>query len=358
MTTISQLPQRMKRLASRPQVRRGGVLAALLALIIFVPALTMAPVAPDWAPPPLQHWAFDMRLLIGRPLTTFSSLAQAVQTQPRLFVPTTGERVTVQSDGLEIAGTLYGLDAETADPEPAILLLHGSTPEGRKLGLYRVMGKRLADLGYVVLTIDQRGYGQSDNPPDLGDPDSFDFVEDAEAALAFLAGLDGVDTARIYLVGHSFGGDVAATAVANGADVDRLVLIGPGRNFMLRGGSPQADEFDYFRRREQRYMYLWQAIAPDVFVAYRAPLPLENHTDYFDAAGHIPTLLLDGELESASDQQFLAEIYDEMDGEKAYETLADADHYANVANVGPLIVYGETAVSQLITEIDTFLQSE
>ncbi len=337
----------------RPWVRRGGITAVILIIFVFLPAFIFAPVAPDWLPDPVQNWAFDSRLLIGRPITTISSLVQAVKGETAVSLHSAGAQIEFESDGLTIVGTLYG--AESGDSKPAILLLHGSTPQGRKLGLYRLMGQKLAALGYVVLTIDQRGFGQSDNPPTVNDADSFDFVADVENGLDYLAGLPAVDGEQIFLIGHSFGGDVALTAVVANAPVEKLIIIGPGRRFMERGGTPDAPEFDYFKRRQMRYMFLWQSIPDAVFLAYRTRLPLENQLDYFAQPEHTPILMIDGELESVADQAFLAQIYDGMAGEKAYTTLDDADHYANVANVGPLIVYDETAVSQLIDEIDTYL---
>ncbi len=344
----------MKSFLKRPWVRRGGITAVILLVFVFLPAFTLAPIAPEWVPEPLQNWANDSRLLIGRPITTLSSLAQAVKGETAVSFHTIGEKIQFESDGLIISGTLYG--AESVGAKPAILLLHGSTPQGRKLGMYRLMGQELAALGYVVLTIDQRGFGQSDNPPDVGNVESFDFVGDVKNGLELLASLPSVDGEQIFLIGHSFGGDVALTAVTANAPVKKLIIIGPGRRYMERGGTSDAPEFDYFKRRQMRYMFLWRAIPDEVFLDYRPQLPLENYLDYFAQSDHTPILMIDGELESVADQEFLAQIYEDMAGEKAYTTLDDADHYANVANVGPLIVYDETAVSQLIDEIDTYLQ--
>ncbi|MCP5095928.1 MAG: alpha/beta fold hydrolase [Chloroflexi bacterium] len=343
-------------MTSHPVVKRGGITAVILILFVFLPAFTLAPVAPEWAPLPLRNWAYDMRLMIGRPITTLSSLAQAFKGETAVTFHTAGEQVEFESDGLMLVGTLYGAE-DAKEIKPGILLVHGSTPQGRKLGMYRVMGERLAALGYVVLTIDQRGFGQSDNPPDVNDANSFDFATDVDNSLVYLAALPIVDAEEVYLIGHSFGGDVSMTAVQNKTLIDKMVIIGPGRRYFERGGTPEQAEFEYFKRRQMRYMFLWQSIPDDVFKAYRTVLPVENHLDYFAQPDHVPTLLIDGELESAEDQAFLADVFDGMAGEKAYVTLDEADHYANVANLGSLIFFDETAVNQLITEIDTFFVS-
>lgn len=344
---------------ARPFLIRGTLLMTVLVVVVVLPAFTLAPVTPDWVPAPLQLWAYDMRLIIGRPVTTLTSLKEAVVHDTAVTFAHTGERVAIVNGDITLAGTVYTPDVLPATGSPGILLLHGSTPQGRKLGLYRMMGQALADEGYVVLTIDQRGYGQSSNPPDVADPQSFAFVDDVGAAMAYLAALPQVDADDLYLIGHSFGGDVALTAVADSDTLfDKVVVIGPGRNFMTRGGTPDTPEFDYFRRREMRYMFLWQGIPAETFSAYRTTLPLENHLDYLATPDHLPLLFIDGALESADDRAFLADVYTEMAGAGAYVTLPDADHYANVANVGPLIVYDEDAVTALITIIADFLRTD
>ncbi|HEX6387287.1 MAG TPA: hypothetical protein VF177_21685, partial [Anaerolineae bacterium] len=83
-----------------------------------------------------------------------------------------------------------------------------------------------------------------------------------------------------------------------------------------------------------------------------------SHRTYFAEADHVPILLIDGELEAQEDRQFLQDEYDAMAGAKAYTMLPSADHYANVANFGPLIIYDEQATDTLIRVIDAFFLDE
>ncbi|HEX6385865.1 MAG TPA: alpha/beta fold hydrolase [Anaerolineae bacterium] len=340
-------------LIARPIGRWSAFLGALFFLFVLLPAFTLAPVAPDWAPTPLANWAFDARLAIGRPVTTISSLVQAVQSKPAVTLDRAGETVAFLSQGLSIVGTVYGAGNST-EARPGVLLLHGSTPQGRKLGMYRILGQKLAERGYVVLAIDQRGFGESDDPPDVSRPESFDFVADAQNGITYLTSLAGVDSERLYVLGHSFGGDVAMTTTTQDARVGKLVVIGPGRRFIERGGRENAPEFAYFKRREMRYMRLQQPIPTDVYLQYRPRLTIESHRAYFAEADHVPILLIDGELEAQEDQQFLQDAYEAMAGAKAYTTLANADHYANVANFGPALIYDEQAMEALVGVIDAF----
>ncbi|MCA9928682.1 MAG: alpha/beta fold hydrolase, partial [Anaerolineales bacterium] len=342
MNMAAKVPLSVQRFLKRPFIKWGGIAGVFFFLFGLLPAFTLAPVSPEWAPAPLRNWAYDVRLLIGRPITTLSSLQSAVAGETAVTLALHETVITYESDDLTITGTLYDAITDESVRQPAILLLHGSTPQGRKLGIYRMMGRELAALGYVVLTIDQRGFGQSDNPPDIRDADSFDFVTDAQNGLSYLESLPDVNTEALFLVGHSFGGDVAVSTAVIDNRIAKLVLIGPGRRYMERGGTPDAPEYGYFKRRQMRYMFLWRAIPDDVFQTYRMVLPLESHLDYFARLDHVPVLLVDGALESDADKDFLQTIFDDMQGEKVYRTLAHADHYANVANVGPLIVYDET----------------
>lgn len=356
-TTIRRGVGRATRNRATRWLLNGAVLGVLFFLLVLLPAFTLAPVAPGWAPAPLANWAFDARLAVGRPMTTASSLIQAVKSEPAVTFHRAGERITFESQGLTLVGTLYGA-GDSSLTKPGILLLHGSTPQGRKLGMYRILAESLAERGYVVLAVDQRGFGESDNPPDVSQPESFDYVADVKNGISYLSSVAEVDPERLYLIGHSFGGDVAMTAATEETRIHRLVVIGPGRRFIERGGTSQAPEMPYFRRREMRYMWLWQPIPTDVYLQYRTKLSIENHMDYFAEADHVPVLLIDGELEAQEDIEFLQAAYEAMAGAKAYTTLADADHYANVANFGPLIVYDEQAIHELVQVIDSYLSLE
>ncbi len=331
-----------------------GVLLIVLS-ITLLPALTLAPIAPDWTPLPLKNWAYDMRLKIGRPILTLTSLANAAKGEPTLDYITEYKKVKFESDDLILSGSLYG----TSDPgknKSGVLLVHGSTPQGSNLGIYRLLGKKLAALGYIVLSVDLRGYGQSEDPKNINDATSFTFARDVYNSITYLTSVSQIDKENIYVIGHSFGADTVISAVKNDNRVNKMILIGPGRRFLERGGNTKLPEFEYFKRRDMQYMKLSEPIPDEVFIQYRMHLPLENHMEYFSSSGHIPTMLIDGELESREDKEFLKKVYNSMAGQKAYLTIPNADHYSNIANFGNLIIYDETAVNKLIQETHSFMQ--
>lgn len=268
----------------------------------------------------------------------------------RLYVDRAGEPLYLSgAQGRTLAATLYR--PQGAGPHPGIVLLHGSTPIGRKLGMYRLMGHLLARRGYMVLSIDQRGYGDSDAPLRIEHPEDLDFPHDARIALRYLANLSEVDRQRVFLVGHSFGGDVAVNAIQAESPAQKLVIIGPGRRYNQRA----EQELDAFRLRSTEYMGLQNPIPHDVFVQTYASFPLENHLTYFMQANHLPLLILDGGRESEDDHRFLQEMFDRMAEPKAFHTIPNADHYTNITGLGPFVIYDAQAVEDMIATIDHWL---
>jgi hypothetical protein len=67
---------------------------------------------------------------------------------------------------------------------------------------------------------------------------------------------------------------------------------------------------------------------------------------------------VDGGSESEEDRQYLREYYQSISEPKGYITLSDADHYANVANFGALVIFDELAVDELVDSLDSWLSEE
>jgi len=125
--------------------------------------------------------------------------------------------VQIPSHGELMNGALY--TAAGAGPHPAVMLFHGFPGNEQNLDLAQAMRRA----GYDVLTMHYRGA--------WGSPGNFSFthaLEDSDAAIAFLkanAGKFHIDTKRIFAVGHSMGGWMAASATAHDPDIAGLILI-------------------------------------------------------------------------------------------------------------------------------------
>jgi len=134
--------------------------------------------------------------------------------------------VNIWSDGTRLSADLWHLKGlQPSDKLPAVILCHGWG--GVRSHLNQAYAPEFAKAGYVVLTFDYRGWGDSDSRlvikekmpardesgmitvraqaiRELVDP--FDQTEDIIHCIDFLSGEPGVDPNRIGLWGTSFGG--------------------------------------------------------------------------------------------------------------------------------------------------------
>jgi fermentation-respiration switch protein FrsA (DUF1100 family) len=114
------------------------------------------------------------------------------------------EDVTFDSDGIQLAATFYKSDTAKGRL-PGIVLGHGFA--GAR---YPKMARRLADLGYAVLSIDFRGYGQSGG--ERGRVMAREQVSDFKNSVTYLSNRPDIDADRIGIIGSSLGGSIAIMA--------------------------------------------------------------------------------------------------------------------------------------------------
>jgi pimeloyl-ACP methyl ester carboxylesterase len=308
---------------------------------------------PGWLPDPARNLAFDLQLALSPEVKKISSVSKGLSNGIQVYIDNQGETIQFVSDGLTIRGSLY------SPPEkgiyPAILIVHGSSPEGRKSGLYRVLGKELSERGYVVMTVDMRGFGESDAPKQIDTLQAFDFPADIKTAAAYLVSLDNTDPDRIYTIGHSAGADQVLWAGIEDERVKKIIVIGPSRRIAERYGDEQKPEFHYFQRRMTQYMSLSQTIPDPIFVGMAARADIEQHVGYFSSPAHKPLLLIDGGLEDHADLIFLQEFYNSISEPKRYLNLPGSDHYGNTANWGRIVLYDQIVISSLVEAIDQWL---
>ena len=125
-------------------------------------------------------------------------------------------RVTFSSDGIELVGYLHdppGL--APLEPRAGVLVCHGFGAHQERV--LPEVAAQLAELGYRAMTMDYRGFGESDGPRWRMLPQ--EQVRDIRSAITFLQDQPGVEPSRIGLWGTSFGG----ANVAYVAGVDRRV---------------------------------------------------------------------------------------------------------------------------------------
>jgi dipeptidyl aminopeptidase/acylaminoacyl peptidase len=119
-------------------------------------------------------------------------------------------------DGLEIPAILWRPHGATAEnPAPAIVKVHGG-PGGQSRRTYSADVQHLANQGYAVFAVNNRGssgYGKTFFHMDdrkHGDVD----LRDCVAARGYLEGLDWVDGERVAIMGGSYGGYMVGAALA------------------------------------------------------------------------------------------------------------------------------------------------
>jgi predicted acyl esterase len=131
---------------------------------------------------------------------------------------TTTDRVVPMDDGVGIATTTY-LPAGTG-PFPAIVMFHGLGGNRQSL---TPIASRFADAGYVVLTSDFRGHGQSGGLfTGLGPRELADVAALRERWLPQLAP---IDNATVGAWGISLGGGAALRTIGEGEPYAALAVV-------------------------------------------------------------------------------------------------------------------------------------
>jgi len=158
--------------------------------------------------------------------------------------------VSFYSEGVALVGAVYYPDDLRPDERRAgIVLCHGYT--GVKDLYLPDNARALNEAGYVVMTFDYKGWGDSAGPRSRLAP--YSRVADVQAALTFLSTLPEVDPERLGIYGTSYGG---ATVVWVGAIDTRVqcvvsvVGIGHGGRWMRSVRRP--DEWHDLQERATR----------------------------------------------------------------------------------------------------------
>lgn len=134
-------------------------------------------------------------------------------------------KVWFYSDGLKLAGLLHTPDDLGATKAPTLVFSHGYT--GSKEGQVSRHARPFVDAGYVCLTFDHRGFGESQGPE--GRLIAQERIADVKNAITFATQQPQVDRDRIGLFGLSFG---AAVVLYAGLDprVKCVVSLSPIAN--------------------------------------------------------------------------------------------------------------------------------
>ena len=264
-------------------------------------------------------------------------------------------------DGTELAATLTTPAA--GEDFPAVLLCQGLSGV-RHLVLPRI-AEVLAERGFASLRFDYGGCGDSGGPRGLIDP--FARVIDGHYALATLLARDEVDSNRVGVYAHSYGGPVAMHLAAQDRRVRALVAVSsPGGGLdMLRAPRPEWAWMSLLHRVEADRAAVAAGSEPTVveleeifpfspkFAAAYAKLKGAGTSAVARGSGlgisrfHLasvermiafdpesaargltrcPTLLVHGEEDDTAPMSTVEPIYRAIPGPKAWHTVPGADH--------------------------------
>ncbi len=151
-------------------------------------------------------------------------------------------------------------------PFPAVILLQGSGASDRdesigSLKPFRDLAEGLAEQGIAVYRFDKRSYVYAAKLAAKKDATLEDeYLEDAVNAVQLLAGQDRIDADRIFVLGHSLGGN-AIPAVARELKQAPVKACG----FIMMAASPRP--LDVLMREQYDYLY---SLLPEVTAEQQA----------------------------------------------------------------------------------------
>jgi pimeloyl-ACP methyl ester carboxylesterase len=258
-----------------------------------------------------------------------------------------------REDGLEIGASLYGTKGEVV--KPGIILLHGANNIGRKAPFYRVLSSKLVEKGYIVLSIDLAGYGESGDPFQSNALEALDHTKEVSVAVDYLKSLENLDREKIYIIGHSRGVETAMKSGIGNDDIKKIVVIGPPQKNCTYCGR--------WEMERQRREILYDKDLPEWFtieVAERinSEKYIENFIGYFTQERHKPFLIIDNELnlQGVNNEVYLTNLYVNVKGPKRLSIIKNSNHYSNVFEYKGRVFYNKIVVNDLVNEIDLWLR--
>jgi alpha-beta hydrolase superfamily lysophospholipase len=192
--------------------------------------LTPSPASPQ-APTTTINKQVTIELPTGTSVSTKKPTPESTQVTP----PTTPveteigefpreltEEVLIPVEGLDLFGTYY-FPADHSPPRPGVILIHMLHGDQSQ---WESFPEQLADAGFVVLSIDLRGHGES------GGEVNWDMaISDLQQVWNQFTARGDIDQERTAFVGASIGANLALVASSNETAVRTAVLLSPGLSY-------------------------------------------------------------------------------------------------------------------------------
>jgi alpha-beta hydrolase superfamily lysophospholipase len=256
--------------------------------------------------------------------------------------------------GFETTVSIY--DRGGPGPRPGIVLVHGNVWMGQKLSTYRVVAHFLAEAGFIVLTFDKIGFGESDDPYGQGPAAvaaAYDKVAQVEKAVEYLIGNTDVDPDRITLLGHSGGVDqVLELGRQNNQIANIVIWIAP---FDPTNEDKVAANLTYLGNKAQAsYELIYGRSVPDWFewslTGIRDKDP-ESIWEYYRQPNHKPLIMVLGEYDQPDAHGYVLKHFETLAEPKDVVFVSRADHYLNTAQSLRWVFYDRKIVTELVEEL-------
>lgn len=140
---------------------------------------------------------------------------------------------------------------------PLVVLVSGSGCQNRDEEIFQhkpfmVIADYLTKQGFAVMRYDDRGYGEKDT--NLYRGTTADFMQDCISAIEMLKKKIQIDSAQIFILGHSEGGAIAQMIAANNEKIKGIILM----------AAPMISGKDILSTQTKRIMQLQNASEKDI----------------------------------------------------------------------------------------------
>ncbi|MCC7146392.1 MAG: alpha/beta fold hydrolase [Phycisphaeraceae bacterium] len=257
--------------------------------------------------------------IVRRPLCRIAYLTITAPFEAHKVVLATGS----------VAWLDHAVESDADRPTWGAVFFHGANSDGAHQPAAIAMRRALLEAGFVVLSVDHPGYGQSPTPALDAPGEQWDPLPTATAAVQWLSKQPNVG--GIIVVGHSMGCTDVLRLLVAGAKVDGAVLCGAGLKDSSR------DEYWYGRFHADRRLpsgSLSREKVQEIRGRYYDNLVLAGQID----STHPPVLFVRFGLEHENLVATRDQLYQAIPGVKEDWTLEGFTHYlSSFGNLGIVV---------------------
>ena len=243
-----------------------------------------------------------------------------------------------------------------------IIIIHGHTDLGGRLGIYRILAKNLAAAGFATYVPDLPGFGRSDDPFTLRHDQPRDNTEDVITVTQYVQHQNLSNNKMTSIIGHSRGSTYILKAFPNLKDISSIVLIGPPRRVSSLAQKPKSVE-KAWRRSQDTRKKVYGKDFPDWYSRTKwrknfLDMDITKHLSPFKLPNHIPLTFIEGESEPKKDRDYTKSVVNTLNAPISYHLIKDADHYINTIHFGSVVIYDSQKIKETIKYISEFLPKD